>query len=109
MKLIIQIPCYNDAETLVIALNKLPKHMDGIDEIKHLIINDGSKDHTVEVERKWDFNYAVNFKQNKGPAKGFMAGLDAGLHNDADIIVNTDADNQYVGADIETLQEVWIM
>lgn len=103
MKLIIQIPCYNEAETLEIALNDLPKHIDGIDEIEYLIINDGSKDNTVEVAKKWGINYVVNFKQNKGLAKGFMAGLDACLRNGADIIVNTDADNQYVGADIEKL------
>lgn len=103
MKLIIQIPCYNEAETLEIALNDLPKHIDGIDTIEYLIINDGSKDNTVEVARNWGVNYVVNFKQNKGLAKGFMAGLDACLRNGADIIVNTDADNQYVGEDIEEL------
>lgn len=103
MKLIIQIPCYNEAETLEIALNDLPKHIDGIDEIEYLIINDGSKDKTVEVARKWGVNYVVNFKRNKGLAKGFMAGLDACLRNGADIIVNTDADNQYCGDDIEKI------
>lgn len=103
MKLIIQIPCYNEAETLEIALNDLPKHIDGIDEIEYLIINDGSKDNTVEVARKWGVHYVVNFKRNKGLAKGFMAGLDACLRNGADIIVNTDADNQYNGDDIEKL------
>ena len=103
MKLIIQIPCYNEAETLEIALNDLPKHIDGVDEIEYLIINDGSKDNTVEVAKRWGVNYVVNFKQNKGLAKGFMAGLDACLRNGADIIVNTDADNQYVGKDIAKL------
>lgn len=103
MKLIIQIPCYNEAETLEIALNELPKHIDGIDTIEYLIINDGSKDNTVEVAKKWGVNYVVNFKRNKGLAKGFMAGLDACLRNGADIIVNTDADNQYCGEDIEKL------
>ena len=103
MKLIIQIPCYNEAETLEIALNDLPKHIEGIDEIEYLIINDGSKDNTVEVAKNWGVNYVVNFKQNKGLAKGFMAGLDACLRNGADIIVNTDADNQYCGEDIEKL------
>lgn len=103
MKLIIQIPCYNEAETLEIALNELPKHIDGIDTIEYLIINDGSKDNTVEVAQKWGVNYVVNFKRNKGLAKGFMAGLDACLRNGADIIVNTDADNQYCGEDIEKL------
>lgn len=103
MKLIIQIPCYNEAETLEIALNDLPKQIDGIDEIEYLIINDGSKDNTVEVARKWGVNHIVSFKRNKGLAHGFMAGIDACLRNGADIIVNTDADNQYVGEDIEKL------
>jgi len=103
MKLIIQIPCYNEAETLEVALNDLPKHIDGIDEIEYLIINDGSHDNTVEVAKNWGVNYVVNFKNNKGLARGFMAGLDAALRNGADIIVNTDADNQYVGADIEKI------
>ena len=103
MKLIIQIPCYNEAETLEIALNDLPKHIDGIDKIEYLIINDGSKDNTVEVARKWGINYVVNFRRNKGLAHGFMAGIDACLRNGADIIVNTDADNQYVADDIEKL------
>ncbi|NCC00370.1 MAG: glycosyltransferase family 2 protein [Clostridia bacterium] len=103
MKLIIQIPCYNEAETLEVALNDLPKHIDGIDVIEYLIINDGSKDNTVEVAKNWGVNYVVNFRNNKGLARGFMAGLDACLKNGADIIVNTDADNQYCGADIEKL------
>ena len=103
MKLIIQIPCYNEAETLLIALNDLPKTIDGIDEIEYLIINDGSSDNTVEVAKNWGVNYVVNFKKNRGLAKGFMAGIDACLRNGADIIVNTDADNQYNGADVETI------
>ena len=103
MKLIIQIPCYNEAETLEIALNDLPKDIAGIDKIEYLIINDGSKDDTVDVAQKWGVHYIVNFRRNKGLAKGFMAGLDACLRNGADIIVNTDADNQYCGEDIEKL------
>lgn len=103
MKLIIQIPCYNEAETLEIALNELPKHIEGIDKIEYLIINDGSKDNTVEVAKRWGVHYIVNFKKNRGLAKGFMAGLDSCLRNGADIIVNTDADNQYYGQDIEKL------
>lgn len=103
MKLIIQIPCLNEAETLEIALNDLPKHIDGIDEIEYLIINDGSVDNTVEVARNWGVHYIVGFKRNKGLAKGFMAGIDACLKHGADIIVNTDADNQYCGEDIEKL------
>ena len=103
MKLIIQIPCYNEAETLEIALNALPKHIDGIDVIEYLIINDGSSDNTVEVAKRWGVHYIVNFRCNKGLARGFMAGLDACLKNGADIIVNTDADNQYCGEDITKL------
>jgi len=103
MKLIIQIPCLNEAETLEIALNDLPKKIEGIDVIEYLIINDGSKDNTAEVAKNWGVHYIVNFKNNKGLAKGFMAGLDASIKNGADIIVNTDADNQYVGEDIEKL------
>ena len=103
MKLIIQIPCFNEAETVEVTLNDLPKHIDGIDEIEYLIIDDGSHDNTAEVAKKWGVHYVVRFRRNKGLAKGFMAGLDACLKNGADIIVNTDADNQYCGADIETL------
>lgn len=103
MKLIIQIPCYNEAQTLEVALNDLPRKLDGIDTIEYLIINDGSADNTVEVAKKWGVHHIVNFKQNKGLAKGFMAGLDGCLRNGADIIVNTDADNQYCAEDIETL------
>ncbi|MCR5746915.1 MAG: glycosyltransferase family 2 protein [Lachnospiraceae bacterium] len=103
MKLIIQVPCYNEAKTLTIALDDLPKHIDGIDEIEYLIINDGSKDETVKVAKEWGVDYVVSFPKNKGLAKGFMAGLDACIRNGADIIVNTDADNQYCGEDIEKL------
>ena len=103
MKLIIQIPCLNEAETLEIALNDLPRQIDGIDEIEYLIINDGSTDNTVEVARNWGVHHIVTFKKNKGLARGFMAGLDACLRAGADIIVNTDADNQYNGEDIEKI------
>lgn len=103
MKLIIQIPCYNEAETLEIALDALPKHIDGVDEIEYLIIDDGCKDNTVEVAKNWGVHHIVGFPQNKGLAKGFMAGLDACLRNGADIIVNTDADNQYCADDIPKL------
>lgn len=105
MKLIIQIPCYNESKTLWTTLDDLPKHIEGIDKIEYLIINDGSVDDTVEAAKRWrgGVNYIVSFKQNKGLASGFMAGLDACLRNGADIIVNTDADNQYCGADIEKL------
>jgi glycosyltransferase involved in cell wall biosynthesis len=103
MKLIIQIPCYNEEETLELAYNDLPRHIDGVDTIEYLIINDGSKDNTVKRARELGFHHIVSFKQNKGLAKGFMAGIDACLHLGADIIVNTDADNQYCGADIEKI------
>lgn len=103
MKLIIQIPCYNEEETLEVALNALPKQIDGIDEIEYLIVNDGSKDKTVEVARAWGVHHIVSFRRNKGLACGFMAGIDEALKQGADIIVNTDADNQYCGDDIETL------
>ncbi len=103
MKLIIQIPCYNEAETLEIALNALPEYIDGIDEIEYLIIDDGCKDNTVEVAKNWGVHHIVSFTQNRGLAKGFMAGIDACLKNGADIIVNTDADNQYCADDIPKL------
>lgn len=103
MKLIIQIPCYNEAETLEIALNDLPKKLDGIDEIEYLIIDDGCTDNTVEVARSWGVHHVVSFTKNKGLAKGFMAGIDACLRGGADIIVNTDADNQYCADDIDKL------
>ena len=85
MKLIIQIPCYNEEETLEITYNDLPKHIEGIDTIEYLIINDGSKDKTVEKARELGFHHIVSFKQNKGLAKGFTAGLDACLHLGADV------------------------
>lgn len=103
MKLIIQIPCYNEAETLTVTLNDLPKKISGIDEIEYLIIDDGSTDNTVEVAKEWGVHHIVRFRRNKGLAKGFVAGLDACLMHGADIIVNTDADNQYCGEDIEKL------
>ncbi|MCX4338273.1 MAG: glycosyltransferase family 2 protein [Lachnospiraceae bacterium] len=103
MKLIIQIPCYNEAETLEIALNELPKQIDGVDEIEYLIINDGSDDDTEKVALDWGVHYIVHFKRNLGLAKGFLAGIDLALRHGADIIVNTDADNQYCGSDIEKL------
>ncbi|MBQ4061884.1 MAG: glycosyltransferase family 2 protein [Christensenellaceae bacterium] len=103
MKLIIQIPCYNEEETLHLAVNDLPRHIDGIDEIEYLVINDGSKDDTVKRAKELGVHHIVSFKRNKGLAQGFKAGLDACLHLGADIIVNTDADNQYCGEDIEKL------
>lgn len=103
MKLIIQIPCYNEEETLKIALDALPRQIDGIDIIEYMIINDGSRDKTVEVAKAWGVHHVVNFRRNKGLAYGFMAGIDEALRQGADIIVNTDADNQYCGEDIAAL------
>lgn len=103
MKLIIQIPCYNEAKTLAVTLDDLPKRIDGIDEIQTLIIDDGSKDDTAGAARAWGVDHIVRFKANKGLAYGFMAGIDACLKLGADIIVNTDADNQYRGEDIAQL------
>ena len=102
-KLIIQIPCYNEEQTLGIALAELPSQIDGIDVIERLIINDGSTDDTVQVAREHGVEHIVDFPRNLGLAKGFMAGLHAALAAGADIIVNTDADNQYNGADIAKL------
>jgi len=103
MKLIIQIPCYNEEQILPQTIADLPRYLDGINVVEYLIINDGSTDRTVEVAREAGVHHIVNFKNNKGLAKGFMAGVDACLHLGADIIVNTDADNQYVGEDIAKL------
>ena len=105
MKLIIQIPCYNEAETLPITLNALPKQIAGIDEIEVLIINDGSKDNTVEVAQDLGIKHFVNMPRNSGLARSFVAGLNKALELGADIIVNTDADNQYCADDIAKLVE----
>lgn len=103
MKLIIQIPCYNEENTLPNTFKDLPNSIEGVDEIEYLIINDGSTDDTVNIARTIGINHVVGFKQNKGLAAGFMAGIDACLRLGADIIVNTDADNQYSGLDIAKL------
>lgn len=103
MKLIIQIPCYNEEETLPVTFMDLPKKIDGIDQIEYLIINDGSKDNTVEVAKELGIHHVVSFPNNRGLARGFMAGIDACLRLGADIIVNTDGDNQYSGHDIKKL------
>jgi glycosyltransferase involved in cell wall biosynthesis len=103
MKLIIQIPCFNEEASLPIALRDLPKSIEGIDVIEVLIIDDGSKDRTVEVAREHGVHHVVGFHKNKGLAAAFMLGISSALQRGADIIVNTDADNQYSGADIERL------
>ena len=102
-KLIIQIPCFNEEATLPATLADLPRHVPGIDEVEWLIVNDGSTDSTVEVARKNGVDHVVELLRNQGLAKGFMAGLHASLRAGADIVVNTDADNQYDARDIEKL------
>lgn len=103
MKLIIQIPCYNEENTLPDTVADLPVSIPGIDEIEYLIINDGSTDGTVAAAKRCGVHHIVSYSKNKGLAGAFMTGIDACLRLGADIIVNTDADNQYCGADIEKL------
>lgn len=103
MKLVIQIPCLNEETSLPITLQALPKSIEGIDEIEVLIINDGSTDKTIEVAREYGVKEIVSFSKNRGLAKAFVTGLRKALEMDADIIVNTDADNQYKASDIEKL------
>jgi glycosyltransferase involved in cell wall biosynthesis len=104
-KLIIQIPCYNEERTLGTTLEALPRHLSGIDVIEWLIIDDGSQDGTVEVAKACGVDHIVRLPTNRGLAKAFMAGLEASLKAGADIIVNTDADNQYCAEDIPKLIE----
>lgn len=103
MKLIIQIPCYNEESSLPITLKALPKHISGIDEIEILVIDDGSTDKTVEVAKANGVQHIVSMPHNCGLAKAFVAGINGALAQGADIIVNTDADNQYCADDIEKL------
>jgi glycosyltransferase involved in cell wall biosynthesis len=103
MKLIIQIPCLNESETLAIALADLPHEVEGFDTVEWLIIDDGSTDNTAQVARANGVHHVVRHPVNRGLAVGFMSGLDACLRLGADVIVNTDADNQYCGADIPKL------
>jgi glycosyltransferase involved in cell wall biosynthesis len=105
MKLIIQIPCFNEEDQLPQTLADLPRELPGIDEIEWLVIDDGSTDRTVEVAREHGVDHIVRLTNNKGLATAFQAGLDAALKLGADIIVNTDADNQYKGSDIGKLVE----
>lgn len=105
MKLIIQIPCYNEAGTLGIALAALPRQVDGFDTVEWLIIDDGSQDDTVRVARKHGVDHVVRHTRNQGLARTFMTGLDACLRLGADVIVNTDADNQYNADDIPVLTQ----
>ena len=103
MKLIIQIPCFNEEETLLTTLQDLPKSIPGIDKIEILIIDDGSTDNTVKVAKKFGVDHIINIFPNKGLANGFSCGIEKCLAKGADIIVNTDADNQYKGSDIPKL------
>jgi glycosyltransferase involved in cell wall biosynthesis len=103
MKLIIQIPCLNEEATLPATIAALPRRIEGVDEIELLVIDDGSSDRTVAVAREHGVDHIVRLTNNKGLAAAFQAGLDACLKIGADIVVNTDADNQYSGADVPKL------
>jgi glycosyltransferase involved in cell wall biosynthesis len=103
LKLIIQIPCFNEAETLGIALAALPRQVPGFDTVEWLIIDDGSTDDTVKVALEHGVDHVVKHTRNQGLARGFMNGLQACLERGADVIVNTDADNQYQADDIPLL------
>lgn len=102
-KLIIQIPCLNEAATLPATLRDLPRHIEGIDTIEILIVDDGSTDETVKVARTAGVHHVISFRHTRGLAAAFMAGIDACLKLGADFIVNTDGDNQYAGQDIAML------
>jgi len=102
-KLVIQIPCFNEEGTLPITLADLPREVPGVDVVEWLIVNDGSSDRTIEVARAHGVDHIVDLGRNQGLARAFMAGLHASLRAGADIIVNTDADNQYQAADIPKL------
>jgi glycosyltransferase involved in cell wall biosynthesis len=103
MKLIIQIPCFNEQDQLPLTLSHLPRQIAGFDAVEWLIIDDGSTDATIEVARSHGVDHVVRLTNHKGLAAAFQAGLDAGLKLGADVIVNTDADNQYEGADVPKL------
>jgi glycosyltransferase involved in cell wall biosynthesis len=103
MKLIIQIPCFNEEQTLPLTLADLPREVPGFDAVEWLVIDDGSSDRTIEVARENGVDHIVKLTNNKGLAAGFQAGLDAALKLGADVVVNTDADNQYDGRDIPKL------
>jgi len=103
MKLIIQIPCYNEEKTLPLTLRDLPKSIKGIDEIETLVINDGSEDSTVEVAKKAGVSHILDLPLRSGLAEAFRRGIERSLELGADIVVNTDGDNQYRGADIAKL------
>jgi glycosyltransferase involved in cell wall biosynthesis len=103
MKLIIQIPCFNEEQQLPLTLGGLPREVPGFDVVEWLVIDDGSTDRTVAVAREHGVDHIVRLTNHKGLAAAFQAGMDAGLKLGADVIVNTDADNQYEGADVPKL------
>lgn len=103
MKLIIQIPCYNEEKTLSLVLKNIPRTIKGIDTIETQIINDGSTDKTVEVARNLGVHHIVSYLGNRGLAHAFKTGIENALDNNADIVVNTDGDNQYDSSEIEKL------
>ena len=103
MKLIIQIPCYNEESSLPITLSELPRTVPGFDSVEWLIIDDGSTDNTVEIAKNCGADHIEKHLHNQGLAKAFMTGIESCLSLGADVIVNTDADNQYRGSDIEKL------
>ncbi len=103
IKLIIQIPCYNEEKTLGVALDALPREIPGVDKVEWLVIDDGSTDKTAEVARAHGVDHIVSLHVNRGLARAFTAGLDFCVKSGADIIVNTDADNQYHADDIPKL------
>src|SRR5919109_2803409 len=103
VKLIIQIPCLNEEQTLPQTLSELPRSVPGFDRVEWLVIDDGSTDRTIEVARAHGVDHIVRLTNNKGLAQAFQAGLDASLKLGADVIVNTDADNQYSARDIPLL------
>src|SRR5438445_5547734 len=103
MKLIVQIPAYNEETTIAQTLRDIPKKIEGISSIETLVIDDGSSDNTVDAARKAGATHVVQLRSHRGLAAAFRAGLDTALRLGADIIVNTDADNQYAGADIARL------
>ena len=105
MKLIIQMPCYNEEETLHIALKALPRKVKGFKKVEWLIIDDGSTDKSVEIAKKNGVDHIISLKKNSGLATVFMKGIDACVKLGADVIVNTDADNQYNADDIPKLVE----
>jgi glycosyltransferase involved in cell wall biosynthesis len=103
MKLIIQIPCYNEEKTLPQTVADIPRKIEGIDSVEILVIDDGSTDKTIETAKALGVDHIVSHKRNRGLALTFMTGLETCLRLGADIIVNTDGDNQYYGADIPKL------